>query len=110
VGSTVEFGCLSRKTVAGAVMGRSPNAAKRMDARELPARTNIPVGSKLPGRDTPSTSPTPQRTLSFRATKSGYFQPRIYFQHLFLSWQPLRPIALTREEIPRRRTSLKIIT
>ena len=28
------------------------------------ARTDIHVGSKLPGRDTPATSPTPARTLS----------------------------------------------
>ena len=44
-----------------AVMGRSPNAAERMDARELPAGADLPVGPKPPVRETPPTSPTPQR-------------------------------------------------
>src|SRR5688500_9681018 len=30
-------------SVPGAVMGRSPNAAERMDARELPTVKNVPV-------------------------------------------------------------------
>jgi len=53
-------------------MGRSPNAAKRMDARELPAGADSPVGLKLPEGDMTHQPPPEGHHVLTRAPDSSF--------------------------------------